>query len=394
MADQPGFSQPDSPATAGSHHTSHDEAAAGVDQDSSERADRSVWQMWCEGDLPLSLQLLNIRGLLGCGGRGKTRFISDLAARHHTLVSMLTETWLKDSVLSSEITVDIPDYSLFRCDRKGRIRGGVALLVHENLSGELLGSFDNGVVELVVVKVHALNTIFCVMYRPPDTTLPEFSQALSELDRLLSDLPAPTPTLVLGGDINFPKTDIDWHRVDDVLVPAVHEHRDQGDSHGPRTRLQAAKLIELAHRHHMAQQVDKVTHGKEVLDLLFTNNPDLIHSIMTESFPLFTDHEVVTIGVNYKLSKSAPRKQEHLLDSARRLNCLDFQKAPWDSIRKELKMVDWSPMERLAKTSPTVAHSYLISKIIPIMERLVPLRNIGGKRRSRQTRQRNLLWRT
>jgi hypothetical protein len=196
--------------------------------------------VWCERDLPLSLQLLNIRGLIGNGGSNKCGFVADLAAKHHSLVTMLTETHLKEAVLSSEITVNIPDYSIFRGDRAGRKGGGVALLAHENLSGELLSSFDNGVVEFVIVKVHALNTVFCVFYRPPDTTLTEFSQALSELDSVLNSLPAPTPTIVLGGDFNFPKSAIEWHRVDGILLPAVHNHKEGGADQGPRVWLQAA----------------------------------------------------------------------------------------------------------------------------------------------------------
>ena len=140
--------------------------------------------MWRERQLPLTLQLLNIRGLLGSGGMNKTRFIADLAAEHHSPVTMLTETHLTGAVLFSEIIVNIQDYSIFRSDRRNRKGGGVAVIVHENLSGELLSAFDNGVVQFVIVKVHALNTIFCVMYRPPDTTLPEFNQALTELDNL------------------------------------------------------------------------------------------------------------------------------------------------------------------------------------------------------------------
>ena len=90
---------------------------------------------------------------MGLGGRNKAGFISDLASNHNTLVSMLTETHLTDSVLSSEISVHIPEYSIFRGDRAGRKGGGVALLVHQNLSGELLSYFDNGVVQFVIVKV-------------------------------------------------------------------------------------------------------------------------------------------------------------------------------------------------------------------------------------------------
>ena len=250
----------------------------------------------------------------------------DLASRHHSLVTMLTETWLSDQVLSSEVTVDIPGYNLYRCDRVGRLRGGVAMLVREDLGGEMLGSFDNGVVQMAVVRVHALKTVLCVMYRPPDTTLAELSPALTELDRILSDLTAPTPTLVLCGDFNFPKAALEWQLVDGVIVPVVLGHHAEGE--GQHVRLQAERLVQLAYRHHMAQYVDRVTHGHEVLDLFFSNNPELVHSVSTESFPTFTDHMAVTVGVNYTLGKPPPKQKMSLLDSARRLKVLDFSKAP------------------------------------------------------------------
>ena len=97
--------------------------------------------------------------------------------------------------------------------------------------------------------------------------------------------------------------------------------------------------------------------------------------------------------MNYQLSRPPPKQQVYILDSARRLKRLDFSKAPWQSIRLALKNVDWSPMSRLANTSPTVAHSYFLSEIIPILEQLVPHYPAGSKRRSRHTRSRNLIWR-
>ena len=143
----------------------------------------------------------------------------------------------------------------------------------------------------------------------------------------------------------------------------------------------------------MGQYVDEVTHGKEVLDLLFSNNPDLIHSFTTEAFPSFTDHLLVTFKVSYQLTKTPTRKAEYVLDSARRLNCLDFQKAPWNRIRQELKKVDWSDMEKLSKSNPTVGHSFMLTKLIPILEMFVPKRSTGFHGRSKQSRKRNLLWR-
>ena len=50
-------------------------------------------------------------------------------------------------------------------------------------------------------------------------------------------------------------------------------------------------------------------------------------------------------------------------------------------------------MTRLAKLSPTIAHSWLLLQILPILERLVPPRNRVGGSRSRLHRKRRVLWR-
>ena len=63
----------------------------------------------------------------------------------------------------------MPGYSLFRCDRSDRVGGGVAVFLKEDLSGDVLGSYDNGVCQLLVVQVHQLDTVLAVLYRPPDT---------------------------------------------------------------------------------------------------------------------------------------------------------------------------------------------------------------------------------
>ena len=71
--------------------------------------------------------------------------------------------------------------------------------------------------------------------------------------------------------------------------------------------------------HHMAQYVDQVTHEKEILDLFYTSDPQLVSHITTEHFPRFTDHKIVTINVNYLLSKKPVKDEMSLLDSGQRL---------------------------------------------------------------------------
>ena len=339
--------------------------------------------------------LSNIQGLQGAGGRSKAGFLHDQAILCNSLVVAVTETWLKPEVKDSEVLVKFPGYTLFRSDRVNRSRGGVCIFLREDISAECIGTYDDGVCELLVLKVHSLNTIISVVYRPPDTRHQEFSSMLRELDRILSEQPPPSPTFVLLGDLNFPSKDLQWQNVDDCLLPVVHSHREVSDpaADGLKVRQQAQLLCDMMLRHHMVQYVDQVTHGKEILDLCFSSDPQLISHIKSEYFPLFTDHNIVTINVNYLLEQKPVKDEMTLLDSACRLRKLDFNKAPWQIIRQELAKLSWSTMSSLAMTSSTLAHSWFLHQIIPVLERLVPVKRAGGQGRNRLHRKRKLLWR-
>ena len=92
------------------------------------------------------------------------------------------------------------------------------------------------------------------------------------------------------GSFNFPKHSLTWSRCegnDSDLVPLVPNHRESEAANGKQDRLQATKLCGFAVKHCLIQQVDMVTHGAEVLDLIFTNNPDLVSSVSAESWPKF-----------------------------------------------------------------------------------------------------------
>ena len=173
----------------------------------------------------------------------------------------------------------------------------------------------------------------------------------------------------------------------------VAGHIDGETVGGKQDRLQAAKLCDLATRHSLIQQVEQPTHGVEVLDLIFSNNPDMISSVMVESWPLFTDHKLVTAFTSYELG-SVPQKEEiHLLDCGRRLKNLNFNKAQWAEIHAELEEVDWGEMEEAANSSPTSALLIFMDELIPILERHVPARKAKTKSRNRIDRNINLCWR-
>ena len=179
---------------------------------------------------------MNINRLLTPSGHSKVGFLYDQAVRNNSLFVGVTETWLHSGVMDAEVSQSFPGYSLHRSDRQGgRQGGGVALYVRDDMSCDILASYaavhpqrGGSVCELLVVKIHQLDTVVCVMYRPPDTRLEEFGSVLQCLSNTLSSLPTPAPTVILMGDMNFPRSCISWRFSEDdgLLVPTVAGHRD------------------------------------------------------------------------------------------------------------------------------------------------------------------------
>ena len=90
----------------------------------------------------------------------------DQALNKNSLLVAVTETWLHIGAHDAEDCHNMPGYTIFRCDRDNRDGGGVAVYLRDDLSGDVLGTFDNGVCELLIVQVHQLDTIVAVVYRP------------------------------------------------------------------------------------------------------------------------------------------------------------------------------------------------------------------------------------
>ena len=341
-----------------------------------------------------SFLLSNIQRLITPSGRTKSGFLSDQAQLNGALLVAVTETWLTPQVYDSEVCHNFPGYNLFRTDRENRQGGGVAMFVRDDLTSDILCSYDNGVCGLLVLMIHQLNTAVAVIYRPPDTRLREFSEIIVKLESCLTSLPAPAPTVTVMGDLNFPRHCLTWSRCGEVsdLLPLVAGHREGETAEGKQDRLQAAKFCDLAVRHCLIQQVDKPTHGAEILDLILTNNHELISLVTVESWPRFSDHSLVTANVSYQLGAKMEHAESHLLDSGRRLKALNFNKARWVEIKAELSELDWAEMEEATRTSPTDALKVFMDELVPLLERHVPLKESSKKARQKIERRRKLMW--
>ena len=183
--------------------------------------------------------LTNINRLITQAGRCKAGFLSDQAELNNALFVGVTETWLSDKNFDAEVTHKFPGYNFYHVDRSGgRDGGGVALYLSERLTGDIIASYDNSVCGLLIVKIYELDSVVCVCYRPPDTTLAEFKDMIAALDKALSDLPAPTPNILVMGDFNFPRTVMNWNRSEDgYLIPIVKQYRVSETNQGKRDRI-------------------------------------------------------------------------------------------------------------------------------------------------------------
>ena len=164
-----GFSHTDSPADAGGPRADaqrHDVPVPAADAPESSTLPSSTAGSGTGGrgrrPAQQTFLLSNIQRLITPSGRTKSGFLSDLAADNSTLFLGITETWCHSGVLDAELLFNFPGYSVLRRDRDGREGGGVCLFLRDDLTGEVLSNFDNGVCSLLVCRIHQLNSIVCV----------------------------------------------------------------------------------------------------------------------------------------------------------------------------------------------------------------------------------------
>ena len=267
-----------------------------------------------------------------------------------------------------------------------RSHGGVCLYLSDKYTGTIENSYSNGVCDYLLVRIHQLNHYVAVLYRPPDTTLAEFRQMMSKLREDLSGLTTPTPDLTLMGDLNFPRKDIQWSADADSgdLYATVHNHHRTDEQDGAHVRIQAEEFLKLMQHYNMIQVIGVPTREKEILDLMFTNNHELVHHVTSEKWSTFTDHNIITITVNYatETSRLGPNDDVESCDSdisiSSRYRRLYFPNAPWKEVEGALGEIDWTPMEELIPESCLMwAHE----KILSVLEKLVPRRRKNCKRK-------------
>ena len=194
----------------------------------------------------------------------------------------VVETWLKPHINDTQICIE--NYTVYRADRNISKNGGALIYIRNDIIIDSTFSFDNDVCNAVVCFSKKSNVIIACIYRPPNSGVSTFSKLLEDVNTFLEEHnPINKLQLLIFGDFNFPQ--ICW---DDLSRNLTSE---------------AETLLNFTDLHFLTQCVQEGTRQNNLLDLFFTNSPNLVNFVSVEDV-CFSDHKLLQIDTNFFLSLS------------------------------------------------------------------------------------------
>ena len=127
-----------------------------------------------------------------------------------------------------------------------------------------------------------MKTLFVGIYRPPSTNTDEWNSALINLNEsiALAQAKGGYDTIICGGDLNFPN--LKW----ELNLPKIDLNLTN----------QEENFVNFIFTHNLMNYVNLPTRNGNILDLILTNDYDLIVSTNFEVNSGFSDHNTVTCG--------------------------------------------------------------------------------------------------
>ena len=241
-----------------------------------------------------------------------------LVQKHDPDIIIGTESWLSPKINSNEV-FPTEDYNVERRDRPNDAHGGVFIATKKDLltirEVELETDCE---IQWCKIDIAGAKTLHIAAYYRPhegdEASLTELAHSLSRL--------GPTHTVVIGGDFNFPGWNWKDGKVDKCRHPSLHH--DFGallDDHG------------------FTQLVDEPTRGKNVLDLVLSNNPTVVTDVAI--IPGVSDHDCPLVTIDMKPTRRRQHRRKILL----------YSKADWQSFDGGMKAIDEEIASKLATSS-------------------------------------------
>ena len=275
----------------------------------------------------------------------KLKFLADLCDAN-TLFLYFCETFLHDGISDSEI--QIPEFSITRCDRLSRVGGGVCIYLRNSVNFFTCVNYSNSLCDLLIININHPSLIVILMYRPPSCTTNEFNYIIAKVNQFIFSLSSPLPNIILC-DFNLPG--VDWL--------------------SPNMPSMTTPLVDLCDYLFLNQQVHKPTRKSNILDLIFCPN-DLINTIsISDTF--ISDHRMITVDTFIPIQCCVPNQIFNPPIS--KFGNLDFHRADWQSLLLSLQSIDW--VVTLKSTSCSSCFEFFIDTLYHNCMNHVPLKKHG-----------------
>ena len=248
------------------------------------------------------------------------------------------ESHLKDYVKDAEF--HITGYSYAASHRQKRKGGGAIIYIHNNLTYQTVIAASDEMCSLVGVHINELNLIVFVVYRPPsdyntihhgEILRKSFkTTVIDNIYKVMDNYTAPVPDIIITGDFNFPK--------------AVWKHGIGEAKANSRSEKESLELIiKVASNLNLLQKVSfstrKTRSGNgNILELIFTNNHDLITNIYSEKSKI-SDHDYIVCETSHDVTIN---KEQLTEPEETNLSSYNYQNTNRISLKAQLKGTDWN----------------------------------------------------
>ena len=260
----------------------------------------------------------------------------------------LTETWLSEDIKDAEITIE--NFDIFRADRVNRSRGGAALYLRSDLNCKMVNNFSNSVVETVIVKCKKLDMIFISVYRPPNTKVCEWNQAVDFIISTveLSQSHGEYNRIMMAGDFNFPS--LIWND----SLPKIELKLN------PQQERFVMMLSELC----LLNMVDFPTHkDNNILDLILTNDSDFVISVWPDENIKFSDHKFVNCMIDVIREDKCDKCDEEMIKYITKVPQFSWRNGTeeqWVKYKDILNENDWNALSMDCSVEQKVNSLYQI----------------------------------
>ena len=268
-------------------------------------------------------------------------YYNDLVKEENCPFLCLTESHLSAGVLDAEIAIQ--GMTVYRCDRQQREKGGVVTYLREDLAVDSELKHSNSFCETLGLHIPKLDLALITIYRPPGCPEYKFKECLEEVTAWLQQLEGghkAAPTILISGDFNLGFLD-SWEpsTIEKLKAGALCPRAGRAAS---EEKKQALHLVDFAEDFFLLQYVDEATRKQNILDLIFTNNNNLIIRCRQVINAKLSDHNTIITELSYGLKQLENKQNKNFTTTT--IPEYDFQGADdenWARMKSLLNVVEW-----------------------------------------------------